>query len=114
MRKGFTLVEALVALVIFEFGMLAVVATSAVAARDLGTAHRRAHALALGRERVGMLHAAACSSAASGTALGASGFVETWRVEIDGRRRLVSDSVAFTAARGNRSSLVVRAAAVCP
>jgi hypothetical protein len=114
MRKGFSLVEALIALVIFAFGILAIVATSEVTARDLGIAQRQAHALVLARERVGGLHATACVSPAHGTALGAGGFLEHWRVEIDGARRLVSDSVVFAVARRRQTDVVVRAAAICP
>ena len=113
MRNGFTLIEALVALVIFELGMLALVAASAATARDLGTAHRRAHALTLARARVGSLHAMACAAPEAGTTLGAGGFRETWRVQVDGRRRIVTDSVAFAVTRGRTSSVVVRAAAIC-
>jgi prepilin-type N-terminal cleavage/methylation domain-containing protein len=112
-RNGFTLIEALVALVIFALGMLAVVATSAATARDLGIAHRRAHALTLARDRVGSLHAVACAAPEAGSALGAGGFLEIWRVEVDGRRRIVVDSVAFAVARGRMTSVVVRAAAIC-
>ena len=58
--KGFTLIEVLIALVIFEFGMLALAATSAVAARDLGVANRRMKANAIARNRVELLRADAC------------------------------------------------------
>jgi len=113
-RNGFTLIETLVALVIFEFGMLAVVATSAATARDLGIARRRAHALALARERVGSLTATACAFPETGSRLVIGTFQETWRVEIHDRRRVVVDSIAFPVARGRRAGVVVRASAICP
>ena len=113
MRRGFTLVEALVALVIFAFGMLAVAGASSTTARDLGVAQRRAHALALARERVGALHARACSDPQSGGSLRPGGFEEHWRVQVDGARRLVSDSVVFAVARGRRTSVIVRASTFC-
>ena len=114
MRKGFTLIEALVALVIFEFGMLAIVATSAATARDLMTANRRAHALAIGRDRAAQLRAAACTAPSAGARRAGGDYLEIWRVESLGSGRVITDSVVFAVARGRRTSIVARAATVCP
>jgi prepilin-type N-terminal cleavage/methylation domain-containing protein len=113
MRRGFTLIEAMMVIVIFAFGMLAVVETSAETARDLGIARRRSHALKVARNRVGELHAVACRQPDAGTSLGAGGFREIWRVDVDGARRIVSDSVVFAVAGGRVTNLVVRAEALC-
>ena len=94
MRSGFTLVEVLVALVLFELGMLALTGVAAVAARDIASANRLARAHALARNRVETLRPAACSAAASGTTVSGAG-TEHWRVQIVGMSRRVSDSVVF-------------------
>src|SRR5688572_2914423 len=114
MRAGFTLIEAMVALVLFQIAALALAATTAVAARDLAVAHRhaRAHAIAVGR--VALLKAGACAGVTSGFEQHAGGFAETWIVVANGQARTLSDSVAFDLAGGKRGAVVARGAELCP
>lgn len=112
MRGGFTLIEALVALVIFEFGMLAVVATSALVARDIAAFKRRTLAHALAMQRVELLRPVACEAPGAGS-IDSAGFVETWSVASQGVRRTISDSVAFVLPRGRPANVVVRATTLC-
>jgi len=112
MRRGFTLIEALIALVLFEFGMLALVATNALIARDLAAFKRRASAHALASQRVELLRARACDAPAAGVA-DSAGFVETWTVAVQGSHSSIVDSVAFALPRGRQSSVVVRASLLC-
>ena len=76
---GFSLLEVLVALVLLEFGMLALMVASAAAARDLGVANRRIRAQSIATDRVERLRVAACAAAESGyaTAPGALGAVQS-------------------------------------
>lgn len=113
MRSGFTLIEVLVALLIFEFGMLALAASSAVAARDIGLAGRRMRARSVATTRVEQLRARACLASESGVARTAEGFTEFWRVEGAGLRRDVRDSVAIVLPGGRTASVVVRASVLC-
>lgn len=113
MRSGFTLIETLVALVLFQFGMLAVAATSAVAARDLAVAQRIARAQSLARHRVELLRAMACSATGADSVTAANGLREFWHVESLGPRRLITDSVDFALPRGRRGHVVMRASALC-
>jgi Tfp pilus assembly protein PilV len=112
MRSAFTLVETLVALVLLEAGMLALAASSAVAARDLAIAHRGLRAQSLARNRVERLWATACSSPASGEAV-AAGFVERWTVEIVEDRRMIAVIVEFALPRGRTRSISLTAATIC-
>ena len=94
--------------------MLALAATSAVAARDLAFAHRSVRAQSLARNRIELLRAVVCSAPPSGTALAANGFAERWSVEVRGDRRSISVSVDF-AVPGRRSRRVsLSAAVICP
>ena len=110
-RAGFTLIETLVALVLFQFVMLALAAGAAVVARDLATARRidRAHDTA--RNRVARL-ASQCPDPSAGT-IETSAFVEHWRVEAMDRRRFVSDSVVYLKSDGLTGFVVVRGAVLC-
>lgn len=111
---GFSLIETLVALLIFEFGMLALTAASAVVARDLGDATRRSRAHTLAGNRVEQLRAQACSRNDQGSARTASGLTEFWRIQGSGPARVITDSVVVALSRGRRSSVVVRGWAICP
>jgi len=111
--KAFTLIEVLVALVIFEFGMLALAATSAVAARDPGVANRRTRAHTVARNRVELLRADSCQPSAAGTAAIRGGLTEFWRVDASGSRRVITDSVEFAVEHGRRASVVIRGFTLC-
>lgn len=112
-RSGFTLIETLVALVLLQFGMLALAAGAAVAARDLAAAKRLRLAHGMARNRVEGLASLGCPPVGAGT-LTTNGFVEHWRVDPEGDRRLITDSVAFNRPNGHLAHVVARRAALCP
>lgn len=114
MRSGFTLVEALVALVLFEIAALALVATTAVAARDLGVADRHARGHALAVDRVARLKGGACAALTAGTRTHPGGLAEHWRVAAAGELREISDSVALALPGRRTTSVVVREWEICP
>lgn len=113
MRCAFTLIETLVALVLLEFAMLALAATSAVAARDLAIAHRSVRAQSLARNRVELLWATACSTPASGTTTLTAGFTEHWSVETAGDRKDIFVSVEFALPGRRPGRVALRASAIC-
>lgn len=113
MRRGFTLVEAIVALVLFQFGILAVAAAGALAARDLAVARNSARAEVIARNRVESIRARACPEAGQGSLALPSGVLERWRVEASGFERRIWDSVAYPVPHGGSASAVARATALC-
>lgn len=113
MRNGFTLIEALVALVLFQIAALALAATSAVAARDLAIATRHGRAEALARDRVARLRAAACEAPAGGSMEHPGGLEEHWRVESAGTARRVVDSVVLRLPGGREASVVMSGWELC-
>lgn len=113
MRSGFTLIETIVALVLFQFGMLALAGTSAVVARDLAAAQRSLRAQSLARNRVELLRAGPCPSPVRGSATIPGGLRENWSVEAAGPRRAIVDSVDFALPRGRRGHVVLRSAVMC-
>ena len=118
MRDGFTLVETLVALLLFEIGMLAVAATGAIAARDIAVARRTAIARDAARNRVEALRARACAipTGSAGSATPAPGITEHWRVSVSaaGASREIVDSVVLHLSAGRTASVVIRGASLCP
>ena len=113
MRSGSTLVEALVALVLFQIGVLALAATTATAARDLGVANRHSRAQAVAEHRVALLRAGACPSPTAGIRELPGGLTERWRIRASGAMRAISDSVVFPGACGRPSSVVARGFTLC-
>ena len=111
MRTGFTLVEILIALVLFQIGMLALAATTMLAVRDVGAAHRRELARRAAENRVAIVRTSACDAPAAGTAEG-PGIRESWRVIATGSVRLVTDSVEMIFP-GRRDTLVATAWVYC-
>jgi len=102
-RAGFTLVEVLVAVVLIDVGLLALVASSAVLVRETNALRLRNAALRAATNRLQQLGAAACHPV-SGSATSADGIREDWTVTVTASRILdVRDSVSFaagTVARG--------------
>jgi Tfp pilus assembly protein PilV len=114
MRSGFTLIEALVALVLFQIAALALGATTAVAARDLAVANRHTRANVVARDRVARVRSSACASPTAGSQEHPGGIREQWRVEAQGQVRVITDSVTIALPRGRVGSVVVRVWEVCP
>lgn len=111
-RAGATLVETLVALLIFELAMLAVVAMTTVAARDLAATRLLERAREAARNRVERL-AVGCPAAQAGMAAAPAGLTEHWAVRAEGRERHVQDSVVFRGPRGAERSVVARTTVLC-
>jgi Tfp pilus assembly protein PilV len=102
-RLGFTLLEVLIAVVLIDVGLLALVAGSAVLIRQTADMRARNAAVRAAANRLQLLGAGACV-ARSGTANGPLGIRETWSVEVRGDSvRDVRDSVVYTAAATPRS-----------
>ena len=95
-RGGFTLVELLVALVVFDLALLAFAADAAVLVRLRGVSSRRDAGVTAAESRVASLRAFGCPLPASGDSWPAPGVHEHWSVQaVPGRGRRLSDSVAF-------------------
>ena len=112
MRQGFTLIETIVALVLLQFAILAFSGTIAVAGRDFTLARHAAAAHALARNRVAQLRANPCAPAGSGAAT-AGIMQEWWRVETQGPRRIITDSVQFPRSGGRVGVAIARGFTWC-
>ena len=111
-RAGFTLVETIVALVLLQVAMLALAAGAAVAAREVAHARRIRVARMTAGNRVDELASSSCPAPVTGAAAG-HGFVEHWRVDAQGDRRLISDSVVIARRNGTFIALVARRTTLC-
>lgn len=78
-RRGTTLVELLLALVVVTVGLLGLAGSAALVARELGASRREAAVTAAARNRLERVTSGPCRSPDDGTAVGA-GIVERWTV----------------------------------
>jgi prepilin-type N-terminal cleavage/methylation domain-containing protein len=97
-RRGFTLAEMLVALVLLAWGALALVAASAGAVRVVAAAEAQERATIAARERVEQLAARPCSGLDDGMAVDSSlGLREHWTISrTRNGARLATDTVEYT------------------
>jgi Tfp pilus assembly protein PilV len=114
MRRGSSLLEALLALLLFEFALLSLLGASAVAARDLTVVNRRLQAERLAVDRVERMRTVACGGMSAGSAVWPGGYAEFWRVEAIGRARVSVDSVVASMPAGRHGVHVERAWSLCP
>ena len=98
-RAGFTLVELLVAMMVFAVGMLGLAATAATVTKLMGGAKRQTIASTVAQSRMERLRSSPCASLTAGTDT-SRGVVNKWTVQSVTRGVNVTDTVTFTSARG--------------
>ena len=99
-RAGFTLVELLVAMMVFAVGMLGLAATAATVTRLMGGATRQTIAANIAQSRLERLRSSPCGTLAAGVDT-TRGVVNKWTVQPVTRGVNISDSVFYVSARGS-------------
>jgi len=112
-RRGFTVVEVLVALVVVAVGLLGVAGASATALRASSAAVRERSAVARANTRLALLYAGGCANAASGERQVGAGLTDRWTVgTITNGVRMVDVSAEWNDV-GQRRSVLLRSALLC-
>jgi len=105
-RAGFTLVEVLLAVVLIDVGLLALVASSAVLVRETNALRLRNAALRAATNRLQRLGAAGCQPV-SGSATTADGIREDWIVTVTAAGLIdIRDSVSFAVGTTTRGAVL--------
>jgi prepilin-type N-terminal cleavage/methylation domain-containing protein len=94
-RRGFTLVEVMVSVLILTVGLLGLMSTSAAVTRLVAKGGRQALVASVARTRFEGLRSVDCTSLSNGWALGNSGISESWSVRRVSRAVIVIDSVRY-------------------
>jgi prepilin-type N-terminal cleavage/methylation domain-containing protein len=113
-RRGVSIVEVLVALVLLAVGLLGVAGNGAIAIRASGGAARERRAAQRAGDRLAALREQGCASARSGTrADPAAALTERWTVgAVAGGATLVDAEVRWSAPAGQRV-LLLRGGILC-
>ncbi len=102
MRPAFTIVELLVAVVVFTIGLVALAATSGLVAAHVGDGGRLTAAAHAARSVLDSLGARRCDAVSSGSAT-RDGITVAWTVSRDSVAAQVELTVGAVLRRGNRS-----------
>jgi prepilin-type N-terminal cleavage/methylation domain-containing protein len=101
---GFTLIEVIVALLIFTVGALALAASSALVAQSLATNALRERAGRIASSRIEAIKSQ-CGSGASGSET-VRQIESSWRVaRVDSLRVGITESVGYVSPRGSRTEI---------
>ena len=111
-RRGITVVEVLVALLLVACGLLAIAGSSALAVRAATSASRERLAVRLADRRLARLSASECASAIAGTDSAAGMRERWWKADSMGGVASVEASVEWQAG-ARRRVLTLRSALVC-
>ncbi len=112
-RRGFTLVELMVAIVLLSVGVLGLASTSVMVTRMVGNGARYTIVGHVAQARFEALRAVDCTTLAGGSATARGGIMEAWSVVQQPRAVVVTDSLSYTI-RGVAKSQVYQSMIPCP
>jgi len=102
-RKGFTIIEVVVAVLVLTVGVLGLSATAALVTRMIGQGQRLSEATALAQRRFEILRSQSCSAITSGTET-VGRYTLTWRTtDVSGRAVTVNLAVTSPTADATRT-----------
>jgi type II secretion system protein I len=101
-EQGFTIIELLVAVVIFSVGLLALAGTASVILTSMTSTQSRTIAASVAESRFERIRATACASRAGGTAT-TRGIAEAWALDRLARADDVTVAVTFLSNHQSRT-----------
>jgi len=101
-RNGFTIVEVVVAIMIFSLGILGLVSTAATVTRMVGRSQQYNMAASLAQQQVEILRATTCASMAAGS--GTSGnYAIAWTVTAVTNGKQIGVTVTYPTTKGSHT-----------
>ena len=98
-RAGFTIVELIVAMMVFAVGMLGLAATAGTVTQLMGGAKRQTLAAAVAQSRLERLRSSPCGTLTAGVDT-SRGVINKWTVQAVTRGVAFTDTVTFQSSRG--------------
>lgn len=112
-RRGFTIIELVVAIIIMTVGVLALATSSAGVAKQMRAGNQSGLAAMVAQARLENIRSLGCSSIASGTAT-TRGMTEKWAITwLSGRARVVTESVTYVPRAKVSRTLALRSVVPC-
>lgn len=112
-RRGMSLVELIVGIIVLTIGMLGLAGVSTVVLRQMNGSANQTLATTLAQSRFEALEGRPCASITAGTAT-TRGVTETWTARAVGARGMrVADTVRFSGLRGTASSVGLETVVSC-
>lgn len=113
LRRGMSLVELLVGIIVLTIGMLGLAGVSTVVLRQMNGSANQTLATTLAQSRFEQFEGRPCGSIAGGTAT-TRGVTETWTASPVGLRGMrVADTVRFSGVRGTTSGVGLETVVAC-
>ena len=103
-RKGFSLIELMVAIMVLTVGLLGLAATSAVATQMIGAGGRHTLAASVAQSRFEMLQRGSCA-ALTGGSISTRGVSESWTVDSVRISAFVTERVTYRTRRGSQTQV---------
>ena len=101
-RKGFSLIELMVAIMVLTVGLLGLAATSAVATQMIGGGGRQTLAAAVAQSRFELMRRGSCATLSGGSAI-TRGVTEIWQVDSLRAGAFLTTRVTYHTRRGPRT-----------
>lgn len=101
-RKGFSLIELMVAIMILTVGLLGLAASSAVATQMIGAGGRHTLAASVAQSRFEMLRRGRCAALTSGSSY-TRGVSESWQIDSVRASAFITARVTYQTRRGPRT-----------
>jgi type IV pilus assembly protein PilV len=102
-RGGFTLVEVMVAMLIFTVGLLGLATTSAVVIKQMGDAGRMGIAASVAQARMEKLRVAPCNTAIASRTDTTRGIITTYSLTTQTRSSRIDVTVRYNTRNGSRT-----------
>lgn len=113
-RKGFTIIEIIIAIVIMVVGVLGLASTAAVVARLIGGGAQLTLAANVAQSRFEILRSTRCADIANGSADSGRGVTEQWRVtQVKPDLFEVDVAVQYTTTSGPKTPQAYRSHVSC-
>lgn len=112
-RRGFTLVEVIIAIIVIAIGVMGLAGTASYVAIQMGGANAQTIAATMATKVADSLSARRCSGLVGGTQT-RRGVTVTWTVEDSSRTRWVRQTVQYRPKRGPMKTANYLAVVQCP
>jgi prepilin-type N-terminal cleavage/methylation domain-containing protein len=112
-RRGFTLIEMIIAIIVMSIGIMALAGTASYVAVQMGGGNVQTIAAALSNKVTDSLAARRCSALVSGTQT-RRGVTVTWTVADSTRTKWVTESVQYKPKRGSTKTVNYVTVIQCP